>query len=418
MQPPRLNDDCFALPPGVNWTPVDTALDLLCNRLTSVVATEVLPLAQLSGRVLARSVVAARDNPPTANSAVDGFGFAHASLGTGVQVLPLVDGRSAAGAPFSGVVPKGQAIRILTGAQLPGGVDSVIMQEDVTEQNGQIAFRAGLKHGANARKAGEDVTATSVIFSPGHILQPQDIALMAAVGLAEAEVFNRLRVGVLSTGDELLSAGVPARPDQIFDANRPMLLAILRRWGMQAVDLGHALDDRDHLRDSLNRAAQKVDAIVTSGGASAGQEDHLSAILQAEGEVHSWRIALKPGRPLALGLWRGVPIFGLPGNPVAAFVCTLIFARPALSVMAGGLWAAPQSFQVPAAFIKSKKAGRREYLRARLDADGRAQVYHSEGSGRISGLSWADGLVELGDDARDIGLDDPVKYYPYGSFGL
>ncbi len=418
MQPPRLTDDCFALPPGVNWTPVDTALELLRTRLTGVVASEVLPLAQLSGRVLAQPLAAVRDNPPTANSAVDGFGFAHASLGTGVQVLSLVDGRSAAGTPFAGTVPLGQAIRILTGAQLPGGVDSVVMQEDVTEQDGQIAFHGGIKPGANARKAGEDVIATTVLFQPGHKLQPQDIALMAAVGLAQAEVFKPLRVGVLSTGDELLAAGASARPDQIFDANRPMLLAILRRWGMQAVDLGHARDDTDLLRDGLNRAAQTVDAILTSGGASAGQEDHLSAILQAEGEVHSWRIALKPGRPLALGLWCGVPIFGLPGNPVAAFVCTLIFARPALSVLAGGMWTEPQAFQVPAAFTKSKKPGRREYLRARLDGDGHAQAYHSEGSGRISGLSWADGLVELGDDAREIRVGDPVAYYPYGSFGL
>ncbi|MFT6912014.1 MAG: molybdopterin molybdotransferase, partial [Paracoccaceae bacterium] len=165
-------------------------------------------------------------------------------------------------------------------------------------------------------------------------------------------------------------------------------------------------------------ASEKVDVILTSGGASAGDEDHVSAILRAEGQLTAWRIALKPGRPLALAMWRGIPVFGLPGNPVAALVCALIFARPALSVLAGGAWLAPQSFVVPAAFTKSKKPGRREYLRARLNAQGHAEPFGSEGSGRISGLSWADGLIELEDGARTISQGDPVRFLPYSGFGI
>ena len=185
----------------------------------------------------------------------------------------------------------------------------------------------------------------------------------------------------------------------------------------EAVDLGRAPDNRAALRACLDRAVGQVDAIITSGGASAGDEDHVSALLEQAGAMALWRIAMKPGRPLALGMWHGVPLFGLPGNPVAALVCALVFARPALAQLAGAEWSIPQGFNVPAAFEKHKKAGRREYLRARM-RDGRAEVFASEGSGRISGLSWAEGLVELSEDARDIRAGDMVRFIPFGSFGL
>jgi len=168
----------------------------------------------------------------------------------------------------------------------------------------------------------------------------------------------------------------------------------------------------------LNAGAQSCDVILTSGGASAGDEDHVSAILSQEGALTSWRIAIKPGRPLALAMWNGTPVFGLPGNPVAAFTCALIFGRPSLCVLAGGTWAEPQGFMVPAAFSKSKKQGRREFSRARLMQDGHAEVFKSEGSGRISGLSWADGFIELDDPARDVAPGDLVRYVPFSSFGL
>jgi molybdopterin molybdotransferase len=418
MTPPRLSNDCFALPPGVDWTPVDKALTMLRTRLGPVVDRETLPVAAADGRVLAEAITAPRANPPTANSAVDGYGFAHACLGAEAVHLPLVDGRSAAGQPFDGAVPFGHAVRILTGAPVPLGVDTVILQEDVSVEGASIHFAPGLKKGANTRKAGEDVMAGATLFAAGTRLRPQDIALLAAVGVGQVAVYRPLRVGVLSTGDELRTAGEVADPVQIYDANRPMLLSMLARWGMEAVDLGHVGDNRDALRQRLDGAIQGVDAILTSGGASAGDEDHVSALLSNEGSLYTWRIAIKPGRPLVLGQWQQVPVFGLPGNPVAAFVCALIFARPALDRMSGAAWVLPQPLTLPAAFSKSKKAGRREYLRARLNAEGDVEVFASEGSGRISGLSWATGLVELDDPAREITHGDPVKFFPYGSFGL
>ncbi|WP_299563541.1 gephyrin-like molybdotransferase Glp [uncultured Sulfitobacter sp.] len=412
---PPLRNDCFALPQGVHWTPVEDALDRLRVQLTSVTGTESVRVIDAAGRISANDVKAKRANPPLPNTAVDGYGFAGGRC-EGTHRLPLVAGRAAAGdAP--GAVPASHAIRVLTGAALPDGVDTVILQEDVTVQSDHIAFSGAIKQGANTRRAGEDVASGDVVLRAGRRLTAADLALLSATGVADLDVRQRLRVGILSTGDELVSAGEAAGAGQIFDANRPMLLAMIAQLGHEPVDLGTAPDDRAGLREMLDAGATQVDAILTSGGASAGDEDHMSALLRAEGTVTTWRIAIKPGRPLALGQWRGVPVFGLPGNPVAAMVCTLVFARPALAQLAGAAWTVPQGFEVPAAFIKRKKAGRREYLRARI-VNGQAEVFRSEGSGRISGLSWADGLVELDTPARDIGHGDMVRYIPFSSFGL
>ncbi|WP_172327362.1 gephyrin-like molybdotransferase Glp [Mangrovicoccus sp. HB161399] len=419
LMPPRLRDDCFAMPQGVAWVPVEEALSRLRAALHPVTGTETLPVAQAAGRVLAEDVAARRSNPPMPNSAVDGYGFAHAATGTGVQRLPLLAGRAAAGQPWPFPVPPGHAIRILTGAILPDGVDTVVLEEDTATDGATVVFDGPAKPFANTRRAGEDVAAGAPALAAGQRLRAPELALAPALGIAELRVRRRLRVGVLSTGDEIVASPAdPAEPHQIWDANRPMLLALAAGWHCEPVDLGHVRDDPGRIAARLDEGARAADVILTSGGASAGDEDHVSALLRAKGTLSSWRIALKPGRPLALAMWQGVPVFGLPGNPVAALVCALVFARPALSLMAGAGWCEPQGFMVPAAFSKRKKPGRREYLRARMDSEGRAEVFGSEGSGRISGLSWADGLVELPDGAADVGPGTPVRYIPYASFGL
>ena len=414
---PRLANDCFALPEGTRWTPVAEALAHLRRHMRCIAKPETLPVAQAEGRVLAAPAFATRANPPSANAAVDGYGFAHAALGGGgVESLELVAGRAAAGAPFAGAVAPGHAVRILTGASLPEGVDTVIMQEDVQIKAGMLRFQSGLKAGVNCRKAGEDVVAGAVALEAGVRLGPRQLGLLVALGVAEVRVYQPLRVGVISTGDELRQAGEATSDHQIYDANRPMLLALLRECGFAPVDLGVVGDNRAVVEAALDNATESCDALLTSGGASAGDEDHMSAALAQKGTLNLWRIAIKPGRPLALALWQGMPVFGLPGNPVAAFTTALVFARPALGALAGQGWQVPTPYHLPAAFEKSKKAGRREYLRARRLPDGRVEVFQSEGSGRISGLSWAEGLVELPDEALCIAKGDLVSFLPFSAF--
>lgn len=419
MSPPKLKNDCFAMPPGVDWTPVDVALDRLEAGLGPVVEREEVRLADAAGHFAAQDITAPRAHPPYANSAVDGYGFAGEALSKdSTQHFPLLAGRSAAGVPFAGEVPNGHAIRILTGAALPKGVDTVVLEEDCEITPNAISFGKGLKPGANTRPKGEDILAGAQVLTRGTRLDPGEIATLASVGVDQLSVYRPLRVGVLSTGDEVVPVSQTASDHQIYDANRPMLLSLIARWGMEPVDLGHAADTRDAVESALRTGAREADVILSSGGASAGDEDHVSAALKNHGALDTWRIAVKPGRPLALGLWDGVPVFGLPGNPVAAFVCTLIFARPALLTLAGGAFARPQGFDVPAGFSKSKKQGRREFLRARVDAQGFAQPFGSEGSGRVSGLAWAEGLIELGDASREIERGDSVRFIPFGAFGL
>ncbi|WP_022703172.1 molybdopterin-binding protein [Pseudorhodobacter ferrugineus] len=416
LTPPRLRNDCFAMPQGVAWTPVDAALARLRAALHPVTGIQTVPLHSALGHVLAVDVTAQRANPPHANSAVDGYGFAHAATGSGICQLPLAQGRAAAGQPFTGTVPHGQAVRILTGAILPHGVDTVVLEEDCAISATAIAFDGPIKPRANTRRAGEDLPQGATALQKGHKLRAPDLALLAATGTGQVQTFRRLRVGVLSTGDEITSNA--AALHQIYDANRPMLLALATGWGYDAIDLGHAPDTPNDIREKLTLGAQTTDVILTSGGASAGDEDHVSKLLSTEGTLSSWRIAMKPGRPLALAIWNGIPVLGLPGNPVAALTCALIFARPTLSTLAGAGWVEPQRFTVPAAFSKSKKAGRREYLRARLNADGHAEVFQSEGSGRISGLAWATGLIELPDAATEVTPGMPVSFLPYTGMGL
>lgn len=413
--PPRLSNSCFALPPGVHWTPVAEALGALKSRLAPVTGVSEVSVGAAAGLVAARDCIAQRSNPPLPNTAVDGYGFA-GGRGDGVHMMRLATARAAAGdAPTA--LPEGQAMRVLTGAALPHGVDTVVLQEDVTLSDANIAFQGPIKQGANTRKAGEDMVTGDVAVPAGVRIGAADMALLAATGVTSLEVHAPLRVAVVSTGAELVEAGQKARDGQIYDANRPMLIDLVRRWGHVPVDIGIVPDDRRTLADNLSRAAREADVIITSGGASAGDEDHVSALLNDAGSMSLWRIAVKPGRPLALGVWDGVPVFGLPGNPVAAMVCSLIFARPSLALLAGENWPEPQGFEVPAAFAKNKKPGRSEFLRARM-RQGRADVFASEGSGRISGLSWAEGLVELPQEAVSIKPGDPVRFIPFGSFGI
>ena len=418
----RLHNDCFALPRGIYWTPVDQALAQLREGLSAITQIERVSVLNCAGRILADTVYANQNNPPFTNSAVDGYGFSGPATDT-TNELKLLPGVSAAGNPFTGTVFEGNAIKVLTGAVLPDGVDTVILEEDVESKvQNSIKFNGALKVGANTRCSGEDVQKGDKLFNAGHKIRPQDIALLIATGIVGVDVYSLLRVGVLSTGDELLDPGSDYSDQigkgKVFDSNRPMLLSLLRRWGFDAFDFGAIKDDKKFLIEKLDEVSSQVDVIISSGGASAGEEDHVAAVMKSEGKLENWRIAMKPGRPLALGLWRGTPIFGLPGNPVAAFVCSLIFVKPAVGLLSGTGWTHPESYYVESSFDKQKKVGRREYLRARINKEGRAEIFFSEGSGRISGLSWSSGLLELREKEAEVIKGDLVRYIPYSSFGI
>jgi len=416
-----LIDDCFAHHPD-RLTAAE-ALELLRARVRPVVDRETVTLAEAHRRILAAPVISLRDVPGFDNVAIDGFAFAHAGLAaTGPTRLALVPGRAAAGHPFAGRLPRGAALRVLTGAPMPAGADCALMQEDVELDGDAVVIPPGVKPGANRRRAGEDVRAGQVALEPGIRLRPQDVGVAATFGLDRLEVFRPLEVALLSTGDELREPGERLRGGETYDANRTILFGLLRNLGCRITDLGILPDRADAVAGAMREAGAAHDAVITSGGASRGDEDHVVRTVHRLGRLHFWQIAVKPGRPLAFGHLGRAVFVGLPGNPVAAVVCFLRFARPLLTALGGGRWPEPRAFLVPADFVMKKKPDRREYLRARLicGPDGRTWVrrIEREGSGILTSLTEADGLVELAEDRAGVERGDPVEFVPFSELGV
>jgi molybdopterin molybdotransferase len=413
-------DDCFAH--DQRRLPAAEALALLRARVRPVALSEVVPLAQAHGRILASPVVSDRDVPSFDNVAVDGFAFAHEALSPDQPTrMPLAKGRAAAGHPFSEYLPRGMALRVLTGAPMPQGADSVLMQEEVAIDGEAVVIPTGVRRGANRRKAGEDMRRGQIVLQPGLRLRPQDVGAAASAGHGALEVFRPLRVALISTGDELCEPGEPLPPGSTYDANRTILRGLLQGLGCEVHDFG-ILPDRAEAVDRAMLRAAELDAVMTSGGASRGDEDHVVRAIERLGKLHFWQIAVKPGRPLAFGQLGRCTVIGLPGNPVAAVICFLRFARPVLVALGGGRWPEPHGFLVPADFAMAKKPGRREYLRARLvRGPGREMAVariEREGSGILTSLTEADGLVELAEDVTRIGRGDRVIFVPFSELGV
>jgi molybdopterin molybdotransferase len=410
----QLSDDCFAF--GGELLGVDAALALIAERITPVVEAETVPLAKAAGRILAADLIAQMDVPPYANSAVDGYALMHADLSPdNVTVLP-VTGRAAAGHPLAHAMQSGEAIRIFTGAPMPEGADTVMMQEDCIVESGQVRLKPGIKKGANRRHAGEDVANGQIALSAGRRLRPADLGLAAALGNDRLSVFRPLRIALLSTGDEVREPGTRLPPGTIYDANRHMLGALLRGLGCRVSDLGIRPDRADSLVDSLAGASTAHDVIVTSGGVSTGEEDHVKAAIEQLGRLDFWRLAIKPGRPVALGQVRGVPLIGLPGNPVAAALTFAIVARPLILRLAGATIIPPLTFPVQAAFSYRKKPGRREYLRASLaheDGMAVAKRFPRDGAGILSSIVQSDGFAVLDEGLADIAPGMTVAFLPF-----
>lgn len=408
--------DCFAQ--GSDLLPEAEALARLEAVTPLVSSARTVSLGEAIGAYAAETVVAPRPIPAHDNSAVDGYAFRRE---TTAEAPLAVIGEAFAGRPFEGKVRSGETVRIFTGAVMPTGTDTVAMQEDVLHKDG-IVVPGSLKSGANRRRAGEDVAEDEVIVTPGTRLGPADLAEVAAAGFDRLRVHAPLRVAIVSTGDELLEPGTPFVDGRVYDSNKIMLKGLLASYPVEITDVGMIADDRALVTETLKDLCARHDVILTSGGASTGEGDHIVAALEALGSVHFWRIAVKPGRPLALGQIGQCLTVGLPGNPVAVMVCFLLYVRPILMKAGGGPWPKPVAYPLPAAFeMPKKKRDRREYLRGLLVTDqGRLAVdkYARDGSGLIAGLRASQGLIRIGEDVTSIARGDMVEFLPYPELGL
>jgi molybdopterin molybdotransferase len=381
---------------------------------------ETVSLNEADGRILAGGISASLPLPPFTNSAVDGYAVRSDDLPLGEERAFAVTGRIQAGASAKEPLEPGHAMRIFTGAPMPEGADTVFMQEDVRiDADGKVVLPAGLKPGANVRPAGEDLAAGRAALAAGRRLRPQDVALAAAFGLTHVEVLRRIRVAVFSTGNELVSPGAPRGPAQLFDSNRFMLMAMLARLGCAVSDLGILGDDRTSLAHALKKAADAHDLILTTGGVSTGEEDHVKAGVESVGTLVLWRMAIKPGRPVAMGIIGGTPFIGLPGNPVASFVTFVHVVRPTVLALSGATQQLLVPMPVRAAFSYKKKIARREYVRVNLRKgdDGVLEVtkFPREGAGLLSSLVDTDGLVELGEEITRVDPGQTVGFLSYAS---
>lgn len=428
----QLSDDCFAF--GGPLLSVEDALARIAGHVAVAAEAETVALMDADGRVLAEAVTAPIALPPFANSAVDGYAVRHADLAAdGDTVLP-VRGRVAAGAAGAASLEPHGARRIFTGAPMPEGADTVFMQEDVRlDDRGHAVLPPGLKPGANARPRGEDIEAGALALPAGRRLRPQDLGLAAALGLTRLPVRRRLRVCVFSTGDEVAAPGEPLPPGRLYDANRVLLCALARRAGAEVADGGILADSAQATARALREAADAHDLVLTSGGVSTGEEDHVKAAMEAAGRLVSWRLAVKPGRPVAMGVVRGAALVGLPGNPVAAFVTFAVLVRPLLARMGGEALPPRVPLPVRAGFAYRKKAGRREYVRVRLapgpDGPGGgagggpggasggvvAHKHERDGAGILTSLTETAGLVELPEPLTRVAPGDTVGFLPYAA---
>lgn len=419
----QLKDDCFAFDGGL--IPVDDALAALAERITCVTATEQVGLRQALGRTLAEDVTAPRNVPPHDNSAVDGFAVYHADLNAdGEMRLPL-GGRIAAGHPLEGPAETGKAYQIFTGAPMPPGADgdqasgpdTVFMAEDAQVDGDHVILPPGLKKGSNRRFAGEDVKQGDVILRRGQTLRAQEIGLAASVGRGSLTVHSRLRTAVFSTGDEVRDPADGAPEGCIFDANRYSVMSLLEGLGCVVTDLGILPDNQQAIAKALADAEGDHDLLVTSGGVSAGEEDHVKAAVESLGSLHFWRLAIKPGRPIALGQVGDTAFVGLPGNPVAAMVTFMVIARPLIMILSGAANTDAPRFKVKAGFPYKKKTGRREWARAKLVWNGGgmavAEKHHSSGAGILTSMVDADGLVELPEELTELKEGATVDFLPF-----
>jgi len=408
----QLTEDRFAF--GGALMSLEQAQARIIEAFACRVDEQTVALAEAAGRVLARDIIAPIDLPAFDNSAVDGYAVRHSDLRPDQSTLLPVHGKTFAGHVPAGVLPAGTAARVFTGAMLPTGADTVQMQEDCEETADGVLIRSGLKPGANRRHTGEDVARGARALPQGRRLMPPEIGLLSALGLQHLAVRARLKVAVFSTGDELVEPPAPLAPGKIYDANRAMLSAWLMRLGAIVEDGGILPDDALTTQQRLREAARASDLVLTSGGVSMGEGDHVRAAIEALGELTFWRVAIKPGRPVALGQVDGTPLLGVPGNPVAAQVTLALVGRPLLDRLAGAVYEAPVRLLARSGFAYRKKAGRREYLRVTVDAASTAQRYAKDGAGILTSLTETQALAELPENMTQLAAGELITCIALG----
>jgi molybdopterin molybdotransferase len=418
----QLSDDCFAF--GGPMLPVDDVLKLIEARISPVAETQTLPVAHARGRILAQDVSALVALPPFDNSAVDGYAVRFADLNPDSETILAVGSRLLAGAQASTPLQAQTAMRIFTGAPMPEGADTVFMQEDTRIETGNVILPSGLKPGANRRLKGEDVKQGETVLQAGTRLGAQHLAMASAVGVTHLEVRRRIKLALFSTGNEIAEPGEPLKPAATYDANRSLLRAQSETLGVEVTDLGILPDDEDVLSEALRTAAETHDIVLTSGGVSTGEADYVRTAVERIGSLTFWRTAIKPGRPVAMGVLKSATgntaaFCGLPGNPVAAFVTFAMVVRPLLVQLGGGKPEPLLAFPVRANFAYKKKAGRREFVRVSLSPgnDGmlEASKYKQDGAGVISSLTRTDGLVQLPEAATGVTPGDIVGFISYAA---
>jgi len=412
----RLVNDCFSNPSEM--ITVQQARKLIADATVPITRTETIELYDANNRILAQDIYSTLNVPPANNSAVDGYAFCFADHLNDPTATFEISGRSAAGQPFEGILSSGQCVKIFTGAVMPEECDTIAMIEDTKLSGDTVLLPRGLKEGANCRLAGEDIEKGSLLLAKGTYLRPQELGFLASIGIKEVPASKKLKVALFSTGDELIEPGEVLQPGGIYDSNRVILGSLLQGYGCEVHDCGIVPDEFETLKEVLEKAADDADLIITSGGVSMGDEDHVKAAVEVAGHLHFWRIAIKPGRPLAVGQVANTAFVGLPGNPVAALVCAMQFVRPLIASLTGDI-----SFDLPspitgaAQFSMKKKQGRREWSRGKysIDRTGKPIVekYFTDGSGIVSSLIWANGLIELAEDIVEVKEGDPVTILPF-----
>ena len=396
---------------------VREALQRIDNMAIPVTGYERIALRSALGRVLADTMTSPINVPAHTNSAMDGYAMRAADLPTeGVNELTII-GTALAGQPFYGAVESGTAVRIMTGAVLPEGADCVVMQERVELHDDRIRVGTGNKKGQNIRHAGEDLAKGDTVLESGRVLTAADLGVLASLGIAEVRVWRRLRVAFFSTGDELRSIGEPLEAGQIYDSNRYTLYGMLARLGIDVIDMGVVRDQQEALRQAFHEAARNADAIITSGGVSVGEADFVKNILTDLGQVSFWKIAMKPGRPMAFGQIGNAMFFGLPGNPVSVMVTFYEFVQPALRRMMGQTHIDTVTFKVPCATRLRKRAGRTEFQRGILERQGDGSLWVRgigyQGSGILSAMSQANCIIVLPEEGGSVEVGALVEVQPF-----